>query len=252
MNLNLNEKVVLVTGSSKGIGFGIAKCFIQEGAQVVITGRDEEALKQAHSQLGEKSSYHQVDFTDENAIKNLKDKVIKKYERIDTIICNVGSGKSVAPGSENIQEWHKVFDLNFYTTINTIEIFKEEILKFKTNITCISSICAHEALGAPVAYNAAKAALNNYINSISRFFGPNEVRINAISPGNIFFEGSTWDYKLKENPKMVKEMLESRVPLRKLGKPEDIGNMAVYLASDVASFITGAVFVIDGGQTAII
>ena len=116
-------------------------------------------------------------------------------------------------------------------------------------IVCISSICGLEVIpGAPVTYSAAKAALHAYVRGIAHPLGQQGVRINAVVPGNILFDGSVWQRKLNEDAAAVGQMLARDVALAKLGKPQDIANLALWLASSAASFCTGSIFVADGGQ----
>jgi NAD(P)-dependent dehydrogenase (short-subunit alcohol dehydrogenase family) len=114
---------------------------------------------------------------------------------------------------------------------------------------CISSVCGQELVpGAPLTYSAAKAALNAYIRGIARPLGKDGVRINAIAPGNILFEGSVWQRKMNEDAVALEQMLVRDVALAKLGTPNDVANLALWLASPMASFCTGSIFVADGGQ----
>ena len=115
-------------------------------------------------------------------------------------------------------------------------------------ILFISSIAGMEAFGAPTDYSTAKAAIIALAKNISRKVAPN-IRVNVISPGNVYFEGGSWDEKIKHDKKRVDEMIKTTVPLNRFATPEDIANSAIFLCSDKASFITGATLVIDGGQT---
>ena len=103
-------------------------------------------------------------------------------------------------------------------------------------------------LGSPISYSVAKSAVESYSKVLARRLGP-DVRVNTVAPGNIFFEGGTWDKKLKDNPAAVKKMIGSQVPMKRFGKPEEVAELVSFICSDKASFITGACFVIDGGQT---
>ena len=102
--------------------------------------------------------------------------------------------------------------------------------------------------GAPVTYSVAKASLNAYVRNISKPLGKLSVRINAVAPGNILFNGSVWDKKLQENETLVKEMLKREVSMERLGKPEEIVNFVIFLSSPLSSFATGQIYVVDGGQ----
>ena len=125
---------------------------------------------------------------------------------LDILICNAGSGNSVEPGKENLDEWLRVFNINFFSATNVIEIFEPFLKKSKGNIICISSTCGCEVIpNAPITYSVAKAALNSYVKSISRPLAENNININAIAPGNIIFEGSVWERKLKDKPLVVKK-----------------------------------------------
>jgi 3-oxoacyl-[acyl-carrier protein] reductase len=115
-------------------------------------------------------------------------------------------------------------------------------------IVCVSSICGLAALGAPVTYSAAKAALNATVRGLARPLAHEGIRINAVAPGNILFDGGTWARKLAENKSDVEDMLAREVPLRRLGTPGEIADVVAFLASPRAAFITGTVIVADGGQ----
>lgn len=244
MDLQLSGKNVFVSGSTSGIGLSIAKAFISEGCNVIINGRDQEKLEKVCSELNSKGLM--ADLTTPSGQVALEN--FFKEETIDILIANLGSGSSVVPGSENLEEWRRVFDINLFATTSLVEKLYPKIAENKGNIVCVSSICGIEALGAPITYSAAKAALNSFVKGFSRFCGLSGVRINAIAPGNILFDGSVWDRKLKEDSKQVKKMLQDSVPLQRLGRPEEVADLACYIASEKASFMTGEVIVLDGGQ----
>ena len=169
--------------------------------------------------------------------------------RLDILVCNVGSGGSVPPGHETAAEWHRVFGLNLWSATNAIEAAKDALCGSRGAIVCISSICGVEVVpGAPVTYSAAKAALNAYVRGIARPFGKDQVRINAIAPGNILFDGSVWDRKARENPMAMAQMLERDVALARLGDLQSIADWAAWLASPRCNFVTGQIYVVDGGQ----
>ncbi len=248
MDLELKGKTALVTGSSRGIGNAIATLLHKEGCNVTINGRNDNSLKSASSSFKERIHVCAADVTKLEDCKTLIKETIKQWGSIDILVCNVGSGTSVKPGEENFEEWKRVFTNNFYSAVNIIEVAKDELSKTGGSIVCVSSITGIEVLGAPITYSVAKAALNVYVKNISKPLAKLGIRINAVAPGNVIFEGSVWEKKLSENPLDVENMLKD-VALQRLGKPEEIANFVVFLCSQKSSFATGALFVIDGGQT---
>lgn len=247
MNLELSGKVALVTGSSAGIGLAIARQLAEEGCKVVLNGRDPERLRLALEQLPGTISVL-ADARDPAACQAMIAEVIVAHGRLDILVCNVGSGTSVPPGQETPGEWQRVLDINLHATTNAVWAATEALVASNGNIICISSICGIEALGCPVPYAAAKAALESYVRNSARAFGRQGVRINSIAPGNILFDGSVWDRKLRQDRGAVESMLARDVALGCLGTPLDVARMAAYLASPLAAFITGATHVVDGGQ----
>ena len=249
MNFDLHDNSVLVTGSSRGIGKEIAREFLKCGATVVINGFNRESLEKTLNELNLEKKYGIcADVTKPLEAKKLIEKSAKILNKINTIVCNVGSGRSVPPGHEDYEEWQRVFNQNLWSTTNIVEAGKKYLKKTQGSFICISSICGHEVIdNAPITYSTAKAALNFYIKSISRPLGIDNIRINAISPGNIIFKGSVWEDKLKKEPTLVRSILKD-VPLSKLGSPQDISNLCIWLSSKKSSFCTGSIFKVDGGQ----
>ncbi len=248
MNIHKN-KTALVTASSGGIGFEIAKKLILEGCKVIINGRNKKKLLQAKKKLKNVEVFC-GDLSREKQIKRVINYIKKKHKKLDYLICNLGDSKKKSSNNFDIKEWKKFFDLNFWSTINII--FESQKLLESSNgkILCISSICGKEYIqGAPVAYSVAKSSINNFVKFQSEILAKSSIRINAIAPGNILFKGSIWEKKIKKNKKSVKSFIDRNVPLKTFGTAQDIANMSSYLLSDKSKFITGSVFVVDGGQT---
>ncbi len=243
---DLKNKNVLVTGSSNGIGLEIGKSFLKNDCNVIFTGRNKKKISY------KKSYFFKCDLTDDNNIKSLFEFTNKIFnKKLDILICNLGGGKYKSSISFSKNKWLEIYNLNFFSTVLTIQKFLVLLEKSKNpSITCISSICGNTSVGCPIPYSTAKASLNHYVKNLSKEIAKKNIRINSISPGNILFKGSTWEKKIIENSNYVSDYIKKNVPLNKIGTPKDISEMALYLSSDYSKFITGSNIVIDGGQIA--
>jgi NAD(P)-dependent dehydrogenase (short-subunit alcohol dehydrogenase family) len=250
MNLELAGKVALVTGASRGIGRAIASALLREGCKVAINGRQPPALEAAKSALAESVFATAGDVSDPAQARTVVDAVVGHFGRLDILVANVGSGRSVPPGHEDHAEWQRMFALNLWSTTNMVECARPALAASRGSIVCVSSICGLGVIpGAPVTYSVAKAALNAYVAAVARPLGQDGIRINAVAPGNILFEGSVWDLKTRRDPAAVQAMLQREVPLARLGTADEVADAVVHLASPRSAFATGSIWTLDGGQT---
>lgn len=247
MRLELDGKTALVSGASRGIGLAIARMLHAEGCRVALLARGQEGLDHAAKDFEGRALLQACDAADPAQAQAGVAAIVQQTGGLDVLVCNAGSGASVPPGSETEAEWRRVLDINLFSALNVIAAARPHMRKGGA-IICISSIAGLAALGAPVAYSAAKAALNAAVKGLARPLAAEGLRINAIAPGNILFPGGTWDRKLAENRAGVEAMLAREVALGRLGTPEEVAALAVFLASARASFITGSILVADGGQ----
>lgn len=254
MDLELGGKRVLVTGSSRGIGLTIAKRFLQEGAKVVVTSRHEDDLKKIRTELSETFQadlflVKECDFTCPNDIKNLKKVILSAWEGLDIIVANVGNGVSSSEPIPSEDQFKEMMALNFDAATYTIREFYPDLKKSNGNILFISSIAGIEAFGAPVDYATSKSALIAFSKNLARKSAVDGIRANCLAPGNIYFEGGSWDQKVKKNPKGIEQLIKSTVPMQRFGTPNEIADAALFLSSNCATFITGSTLTVDGGQT---
>ena len=248
MGSDLVGRSALVTGSSRGVGRGIAQRLAAEGCRVAVNGRDHQAVSEVASTLDVSVPVVGDVSTPEGASAVING-TIAALSGIDVLVCNVGGGRSVSPGKETFDEWQRVFALNLWSTTNTVQSARTALTASGGSIVCISSICGLEVVpGAPVTYSAAKAALHAYVRGIAWPLGGDGVRINAIALGNILFEGSVWSERLTLEGDEVRAMLNTQVALGRFGEPDDVADLVTFLVSDRSGFVTGAVWTLDGGQ----
>jgi 3-oxoacyl-[acyl-carrier protein] reductase len=256
MDLGLNNQVVFVAGSSRGIGKAIAASLLAEGACVVLTGRNEDSLRSAENELTTPANQGRIlaihgDFSDVPTIDTAYRRTTQKFGRIDHLVGNLGTGSGTPGWDQSEDEWQRLFEVNFFASTRLTRAVLPYLLANPNggSILYISSIVALEATPAPLPYSAAKAALVNYSKNLARQLGPKKVRVNTIAPGNIFFPGGSWERHLNNRREAVEAMLQTEVPQQRFGAPEEVASLAAYLCSPQAAFATGGCYVLDGGQT---
>ena len=255
MDLKLRDNIVLVTGGSRGIGRGIADAFLDEGAKVVIGGRNADDLGATGAELTEKFGDGQVftfqgDLAKPEGIDGILEFTKSNLGHPSTIVATVGTGR-FPPGLDTDEDnWHAAFEANFWSASRLINAAVPTMIEHgEGNIILIGSIAGLESIGAPISYSVAKAAMASLCKNVARETGSSGIRINMIAPGNIMFPGGTWDRKTQENATEVASYIDTEVPMKRLGTVEEIADLAVFLASSRAQFVTGACIVADGGQT---
>ena len=252
MDLNISGANFLVTGATRGIGRAIARGLLQEGAKVAIVARQKKGVNLAVSDLAQQFGSDQIlglvgDCADENSLSERVSELEKAWGGLDGVVANVGDGRSVPDPVPDTEQWSQVWQTNFETALTTTRTCLPMLQARQGSLLFISSITGLSALGAPVDYSVAKTAVIALAQNLARKIAP-KVRVNVIAPGNIFFPGGSWDKKIKAQPETVESMLRSQVPLQRFGTPEEIADAAVFLCSPRASFITGSVLRVDGGQ----
>jgi len=255
VDLHLEGKVVLVAGSSRGIGLATARAFLAEGCRSVITGRDTRALDTARSALEsefgpERLMPYEGDLRDPEIIDALLRSIDERWGRLECVVANVGTGRGPAGWDLQESDWHRIIEENLACTYRLVQkVLPAMTRSGQGSIVLVASIVGLESTPAPLPYSAAKAALVSYGKNLARQMGSFNVRVNSVAPGNVLFPGGSWERHLPERRDEVLEQIESDVPLRRFGQPEEIADLIVFLSSDRAAFITGSCVVADGGQT---
>lgn len=250
--MRLSNKVAIITGASSDIGADMTKKFSEEGAKVVLLGRNLEALEKARSTLKNKDSHVSLscDITDESQILNVVEQVSEKYGKIDILVNN--AAKINDPIHFHEIKDSEIFDLVNTNILGTFRITKAVISKMLENksgcIINIGSISGERAIPRVhlAVYSATKAALAMFTKSIAVEYARRNIRCNCINLG-IINAGMIKPYLEDPNARKV---LEDRLPLNRIGQPYDVSNAAVFLASEDASWITGTILNVDGGKSA--
>ncbi len=246
----LENKVALVTGSSRGIGAGIAKLFAQRGAKVALHGRDTQALATVRAEIeraGGQAIEFQADVTSFNEIEAMRQRIEVELGPIDILVANAG-GSFTKPGplEDTTEEgWHASINGNLTGTFLTIKSILPGMKARKSgNIVTISSAAARRPHpGSPMAYAAAKAGVQVLTQDLAAQVGPFGIRANCIAPETILTERNEERIPAKQQ----KTLIESH-PIRRLGTPEDVAHAALYLVSDESAWITGIVLDVAGGS----
>lgn len=255
MDLDLADRIVIVAGSSRGIGAAVARAFLREGARVAVTGRDDGSLAASAKEMGAEFGSDRVlpfagDLTDTAAIALLLEQVKREWGGLDCVVANVGRGRIPLRDTYKKEEWQATFETNFFGSVRLAEASLPMLRARKgASIVFTSSIAGIERTLAPLPYAAAKAAIIAYAKGLAPLVAPDGIRVNCVAPGNILFPGGSWEKRLREDREGTERYIRENVPQRRFGTPEEIADLVVFLSSPRSSFTTGTCFVADGGQT---
>ena len=251
--MDLKNKVSLVTGAGQGIGEGIAKVLASHGSKVMIVDLNrksaEGVAREINSLFPHSAAFFEADLTDSKAIKSMIDATLSTFTKIDCICNNAAASKGLGPVEDySLEDVQATLDLTFTSLWKCLQVEVKSLKKqaIPASIVNISSNSAIKGYAFNSIYAASKAAVNNLTQSVAKEVARNGIRVNAVSPGTINTPGVKQYFELE--PK-AKEMLEKSSLLRRIGEPEEIGELVSFLLSDRSSFITGQVISVDGGSS---
>ncbi len=250
MELGLRGKTALVTGASRGIGRAIATGLAAEGCNLAICSRGEEALEEAAADMRRMNVQVvavPADVTVAEDIEKVVKEAIRAYGSVGILVNNVGGSKGGQDPSD--KDWYETVDLNLLATVRTCRLVAPVMRQAGWGrIINIASIWGRES-GGGMTYNAAKASVISFSKALSAQVAPYGVTVNSICPGSILFPGGGWARRLEQDPAGMARFVKDNIPGGRFGTLEEVAALAVFLASERASWVTGAAINVDGGQS---
>ncbi|MFA6608309.1 MAG: SDR family NAD(P)-dependent oxidoreductase [Candidatus Paceibacterota bacterium] len=251
--LNLKNKSAIITGGAMGIGFGVASRLAEAGAQVFIIDKNEEAGNKAVNELttkGYKALFVRADVSDEKDVTNAVDFVLGTCGSIDILVNNAGIYPTINLLDMKLEDFQRVIDINLKSAFLFTQAAAEAMISLGKggriiNITSIDAL--HPSSVGLAVYDASKHALWGFTKNTALELAPHKIYINAIAPGGIITPGTGLNKPpTKELEEILKEFTK-KIPMKRMGDPDEIGKVALFLASDMSSYITGAQIIVDGG-----
>lgn len=243
---NSTRKLAIVTGGASGLGFSIAKKFIEQDITTIIIGRNKEKLEKSVKELGKGCIPIEFDITNLKQIPNLIDAISTAHDNINILVNNAGIHLKKELFDVEHEEFQKVILTNLVSAFTlTKEVAKKMIDQKSGNIINISSMAAHYGIPKVIAYTASKAGIEGMTRALAVELSPLGIRVNCIAPG--FIETKMSSEALNNDPDRKAKVL-SRTPLGILGQPKDVANLAYFLTSEESCFMTGTIIPVDGGN----
>jgi 3-oxoacyl-[acyl-carrier protein] reductase len=253
MDLMLQDKVAIISGGSKGIGFHIAKDLAGEGCHVAISGRNGDDLKKAVDEITAIGKGRVVSFQGDMTVKGACESCLKvaldAFGGVDILVNNVGGSDPKSLLDTTDEDWEIAFDFNLHHAVRFSRLVIPEMKKRDGgSILNIASIAGRES-GSAMTYNASKAAMISFSKALAQQVAKDNIRVNSLAPGSVLFPGGVWERRMAEAPDGLQGMLKNALPFGRFGRPEEISAVAMFMVSPRASLVHGACWNVDGCQS---
>jgi 3-oxoacyl-[acyl-carrier protein] reductase len=255
MDLHLTDKVAVITGSSKGLGLASARALAGEGCRVCLCARGTEQLAEARRHVevvagrADAVLAIEADVATEAGVAAVIDRTVETFGGLDILVNNVGKAGGADIVATTDDEWRDAFDLTLFPAIRASRLAVPHLRRRGGGvIIMIASIWGRES-GGRMTYNAVKAAEISLAKAMAQQLARDNIRVNSVAPGSIMFPGGSWHRRQQQDPAFIAEMLRRDLPFGRFGRDDEVGDVVAFLASDRASWVSGATVTVDGCQS---
>jgi len=255
VELELTDKIAVVTGSTRGLGLASARALVSEGCNVTICARGEAGLTDAAAELRRlpggqaRVTAVQADVSTEKGVADVIARTVEAHGGLDILVNNVGLGRGSTIAETSDADWQEAFDQTLFPAIRASRLAVTHMRRRGGgSIVMIASIYGRES-GGRMTYNAVKAAEISLAKSMAQQLAKDNIRVNSVAPGSILFPGGSWHRRQLEDPAGIADFVAKELPFGRFGRPEEVGAVVAFLVSPRASWISGASVPVDGCQS---